>query len=273
MLAPFSEIQAPIKDMITLDHAFGSAAYQMTARWRVRGGLDWYKYNHGDTAFASADNRTTSVTAGLDYLTPAADFVGGQVKYSRGEYPNPQLVAGSLVDNEFKEVETSLVAHWIVSGLSTLDARAGYTKRTHSQLDQRDFSGFTGRLSYDWTPSGKTVLNFSAWREIQAYQFIFANYVLSKGVSLGPNWAPTSKIVVQPKLVYEQRSFEGNPGFVQGAGPQTEDTFRVVSLAIGYTPRRYLEFALGAQRGKRSSNTFGRDFDYSAVYGNAKLAF
>jgi hypothetical protein len=196
-----------------------------------------------------------------------------QADYSEGRYPNLQVVAGSLVDNQYKEVESSLVAHWIVTGLSTLDARAGYTNRRYDQFSQRDFSGFTGRLNYDWTPSGKTLLNFQTWRDIQAYQYVYANFVLSTGASFGPNWAPTSKIVVQPKLVYEKRSFEGNPGIALGTAPQIEDTFRGYYLAVAYTPQRNLEFDLGVQRGDRSSNTFGRDFDYTAVFANAKLAF
>ncbi len=272
-LASLAELQAAVKDMITVDHAFANAGYLLTPRWRIRGGLDWFKYNHGDATRTTLDNRTTSATAGLDYLTPAGNSVGGQVKYTKGEYPNREFVAGSFVDNEYDETETSAVAHWMVTGKSTFDGRLGYTRRTHSQLSQRDFSGVTGRLNYDWTPGAKTLLNFALWREIRSIEDLSASYVLSRGASFGPSWAPTSKLVLQAKLVHEKRDFEGDPGFVLLAGPQREDTFRGLRLAAGYAPRRNIELAIAVERGERDSNILGRDYNYNAVSANAKLRF
>lgn len=270
-LSSLAEIQA--KDMISVDHAFANAGYLLTPRWRIRGGFDWFKYNHGDVTRTTLDNRTTSATAGLDYLTLAGNSIGGQFKYTTGEFPKREFVAASFVDNEFNETETSMVAHWMPTGKSTLDGRLGYTRRTHSQLSQRDFSGVTGRLSYDWTPGAKTLLNFALWREIRSIEDTSASFILSRGASFGPGWAPTSKLVLQAKLIYEKRNFEGDPGFVLLAGPQREDIFRGLRLAAGYAPRRNIELAVAAERGERGSNVFGRDYNYNAFSANAKLRF
>lgn len=243
-LASLAEIQAPIRDLVTQDHLFARGGFLVTPRWRVRGGLDWQKYDHGEATRNALDSRIAAGTVGLDYVTPSNNSIGGQVKYSEGNHPNRELVAGSLVDNQYRETETSLVARWMVTGKSTFDARIGYTSRKHDQVPQRDFDGMTGRLSYDWLPGAKTLLNFALWREIRSYEDVSASYVLSKGASFGPSWAPTEKIVLQGRLVYEKRNFEGDPGFILTAGPQRQDSFHGLRLSAGYSPRRNIELAI-----------------------------
>ena len=273
-LSPFGDIQAPIKDMITSDHAYGSAGYRFTPRWRVRGGLDWWKYDHSDPTRIPLDHKLGSGTLGVDYMTPADNFVGGQFKYSNGDYPNRQPVAATLVDNGFQEYEASLVAHWILTGKSVLDARAGYTKREHDQFTQRDYDGFTGRLSFDWFVGSKTLLNFAAWRELQAYEDVIASYVVAHGASFGPRWAPTDKIVLQARLVYERRDFEGDPGIPLGTTlVEREDKFKGIRLLGGWSPRRNIEVSVGVDWGDRTSNTLGADYDYTKWMANAKFRF
>lgn len=272
-LASLAELQAPIKDLITENRAFASAGYRLTPRWRIRGALDWYEWDHSHSTRTILDNRTASATAGLDYMTPAGNSVGGQVKYSEGEFSNRQFVAGSFVDNRFDEVETSAVVHWAVTGKSTLDGRLGYTSRRHDQVPQRDFDGVTGRVSYDWFVASKTLLNFQAWREIRSIEDVSASYVLSRGWSVGPGWAPTVKLVFQARYVREDRDFRGDPGFVLTGSAPREDTFRGLRFTAGYELRRNIELAVGFETGDRNSNVAGRDYDYHAITANAKLRF
>jgi len=199
--------------------------------------------------------------------------VGGQFKYSEGDYPNRQVVPGGTVDNNFKEYEASAVAHWAVTGKSGLDGRLGYTSRRHDQVTQRDFDGVTGKLAYDWFVAAKTILNFSVWREIRSIEDVSASYVLSEGWGIGPSWAPTSKLVFQAKYVREDRDYRGDPGFVLAGTAPREDTFRGLNLAAGYSPRRNIELGVAIETGDRSSNTAGRDYDYNAVSANARLRF
>jgi exopolysaccharide biosynthesis operon protein EpsL len=272
-LASLAEIQRPVKDLITEDRVFAGAGYLVTPRWRVRGGLDWVKWNHSDETRAELDARIASGTIGFDYVTPANNSIGGQFKYSRGDFPNRELVAGSFIDNRYEEYETSAVINWMPAAKSTLNARLGYTSRRHDQVPQRDFDGVTGRLDLVWTPAPKTLLNLAAWREIRSIEDVAASYVLSRGFSFGPDWAPTAALVFQAKYLRETREFQGDPGFVLLAGPQREDTFRGIRLAAGYNPRRNLDFALALERGDRDSNVAGRDYDFNRVSANARFRF
>jgi exopolysaccharide biosynthesis operon protein EpsL len=272
-LSGFNNIQAPIKDMITEDRLFGTAGYRFTPRWRVRGGVDWYQWTHSNLTRRSLDNDTTSGLIGIDYLTPADNSVGALVRYTNARFPNREVVAGTLVDNQYDQIDAGVVVHWVATGLSTLDARLGYTDVRYAQLAERDFSGVTGNLSWDWTPGTKTVINFSAWREIRLYEDASATYILAQGVSVGPQWAPTYKLVFQAKLLYEHRDFKGDPGYVLQAGPQREDRFRGGNLMAGWSPVRWLQLALAAEAGKQTSNIAGKDFDYYRIWANAKFLY
>src|SRR6185503_15177232 len=94
------------------------------------------------------DLRTTSLIAGVDYVTPALNSIGGQFKYTDGVYDSLQVVGPLLIDNSFREYETSVVAHWMVTAKSTLDGRFGYTSRQYDQIPARDFGGLTWRIAY-----------------------------------------------------------------------------------------------------------------------------
>ena len=272
-LASLAELQAPIRDLVVEDRAYLGGGYRATPRWRVRGAADWIRWDHDEPTRQTLDATIVSGTLGLDYVTPLANSVGGQLKYSAGDYPNREVVAGSLVDNSYTELEGSVVAHWVATGKSTLDGRVGYTARRHDQVPERDFDGATGRLAYGWFIGAKTLLDFSAWREIQSTEDVSASYILAQGWGIGPAWAPTVKLVFQAKYVREDRDYRGDPGIALSGTPEREDTFRGIAVAAGYAPRRFIRFALGAQFGERTSNVVGRDYDYNAVSATANLLF
>lgn len=276
-LNDLGEIQAPLKDLITEDRLYASAGFAFTPRWRVRGAADWFKWDHSEVTRDVLDLRVSSTTVGLDYVTPAQNSVGGQFKFSHGDYPNRQFLPGGAVANSYDEYETSAVLHWILTGKTVLDGRVGYTRREHDEVPQRDFAGGTGRLSLNWAAGAKTLINVSVWREIQPVEEqatalqAAASYLLSTGLSVGPAWAPTSKLVFQLKAVHEKRDYQGDPGTTGGV--QREDTFNGLRVAAGYTPRRNLQFSLAAERGDRSSNFFGRDYEYNRVSANGRFQF
>ena len=272
-LAPFAELQSAIKDLITSRHGFVSARRRVSTEWQLRGGLDWTRYEHSNDLLASAENRTTALTVGADHFTAQGNSVGAQLVGREGVYPNREVVAGSMVDNRYRELEASAVVSWQVSGKSRTRARIGYTARRHDQVSERDFHGATGRLDFDWTPGAKTMLDFSAWRELRSIEDTLASYALSEGVSFGPHWAPTAATVVEAKLFRERRDYRGDPGFVLSSAPRRVDTLHGGRLAFGYAPRRFVRVSLALEHGTRDSNFTGGDYAYNLVSANARLLF
>lgn len=272
-LAPFGELQAAVKDLITTRHAFVLARRRLSPEWQLRGGLDSTRYEHSNDLLASAENRTTAVTLGADHFTPQGNSVGAQVVGSEGVYPNRQVVAGSTVDNRYRQLEASAVVDWHVSGKTRTRARIGYTARRHDQIGERDFHGATGRLDFAWTPGAKTILDVAAWRELRSIEDTLASYVLSEGVSIGPRWAPVAAFVVQAKAFRERRDYQGDPGFVLSSAPRRVDTLHGGRLAFGYSPRRFLRASLSLEHGRRDSNVAGGGYAYNLVSANARFLF
>jgi hypothetical protein len=97
--------------------------------------------------------------------------------------------------------------------------------------------------------------------------------VLTEGWSIGPAWAPTSKVVFQGKYLHEDRDYRGDPSFVLAGSPSRQDTFRGLNLSAGYSPRRTIRLSLVLEKGTRESNVVLRDYDYTLVSGNAKFQF
>lgn len=91
-----------------------------------------------------------------------------------------------------------------------------------------------GMLGY--VPSAKTRLDLAVYREISSVSDLIASYVLTEGVSFGAAWAPTVKIHLQAKLLYEDREYEGDPGFVLRVNQQRDDQVYGARLTAGINP-------------------------------------
>jgi exopolysaccharide biosynthesis operon protein EpsL len=336
-----SNLTAGQSDFVTEDRAYVSGGYLLTPSWRVRGAFDVYNREHSNAARAAAELRTNTTIAGVDYVTAAANSIGGELRYTNGDAPNPQTIGATTVNNDFKQSEANLVAHWAISGKTTLDGRLGYTNRSYEQLSSRDFKGPTRGINAGWAPSPKTLLGIGLWRDVRTFSsglggsfspgvqatpnlpvpaagggttttttgsgglvssrggFVaprevplgsttsiidpsvattdttvesIATYAVARGISLGPTWAPTEKIVLQARLLHERLDFRGEVDQALGLAQRREDKFNGLTLSAGWTPIRAVLLALSFQTGKRSSNTVG-NFDYNSVTLSGRFNF
>lgn len=283
-LSGFGQIRAVVKDMVTQDRAFGSAGYRVTPDWRVRVGANAYRFKHSDPTRNALDSEQTDAIFGVDYVTPLQNSIGVQVRYSRGDFPNLLSAGGTSLNNRYKEVEPSAVVHYNLGGKSSVDGRLGVTDRTHEQLDSRDFKGSTGNVAFHWTPTPKTILDLTAFKETRPYvtsavgSFLSsidstAAFVVARGVTFAPHWAITDQVVLQAQLVEERDTYQGDPTTVLLGTPQREDKLRAASVSAGWSPLRPLLLSLSYETGKRTSNIAGLDFDYNAISANARYTF
>jgi exopolysaccharide biosynthesis operon protein EpsL len=275
-LVDLAQRQTPVKDMIDEDHAFLTAAYLLGPRVRLRGGLDAARGRHSDAAANAADVRTTTATGAVEYVTPLGNAIGVEGRRTKGNVPLLQAVgpAAVLVDNDFTETEVAGVLTWTATPQLQAVGRLGHTKREHVQFPVRDFSGSTWRATVGWTPFNKTGFDFNLYKEPRTIVDIAASYVIVKGVSFGPRWAPTEKLVFTALLVNEQQDFRGDPTIAVVPGTaERQETVRTVRFGASWEPLRFSQVQLGWDHGKRSSNTALRDYDYDAVMLNLRLAF
>lgn len=268
-LADLAEIQDPIRDMITTTRVFATAGYLVTPRIRVRAGVTGAR---GDSSTrAEADTRTTSVALGADYVSGLGNTVGLEYRQAEGDAPTTQRIdpLGLFVNNDFDEREVALVATYRIGERLRSEGRIGRTEREYSELPGRDFSGTTGRLSLEWFPGNKTGIEIEAYREPRSIVDIAASHVLVEGIAIGPNWAPTPKLVFSARLVREDRKFEGDPLLVLAAGePLRDDQLSGIRFGVGWEPLRHWQFSFSYDHGERDSNIVGRGYEFNAFTAN-----
>jgi hypothetical protein len=261
------------RDTVTENHFFGSAAYALTPRWRLRGTLD-----HLDTdrpELASSGTKVTSAAGGLEYATPLGNAIGAEVRASTGDAPVDETIdpSGLAINNDYDEREIAAILTYRPSPMLRVAARLGQTERSYTVLPNRDFEGTTGRLDTEWRPGNKTMLGFSAYRVPRSIIAIGASHVIVEGVSFGPSWAPTQKLVFGVRLVSEDREYEGDPAAALGLVPVRQETVRAWRFSAGWEVTRHHQIVAAFETGERRSNRLGFDYDYDTVMANLRYIF
>lgn len=261
------------RNIRTDQRGYAEADYRIFPSLRLRAGVDNRRVKNSLEAQRVLNFKSTSAAVGLHYLSAAENFLGVQSKLTNGDYPNPESINGTLVDNSYDETENGLVMDWRPAGHSRVQARAGYTQRQYDQLPERDFSGGTGRLIYDWNLTAKTLLNAAVWRELTAADNLSAGYVVSRGVTFGPRWSVTPKTTVQAVAGQERRDYEGDPRLVVASASERADKLNSLAVAVAYLPFRKTQIALGYEAGKRTSTQALADYRFQSVNGSLRVEF
>ncbi len=259
-LTSFNELQQQQRDLITRDTAYLSTQYRIFPRLQVRGALEGDWVDHSERR--ALDQRIATETVGVDYVSIRENTIGVQLQLKQGEYPNDQIVAGIPIKNDYDEYELSAVTGWQFAPKTRFDGRIGYTDREHDEISDRDFSGITYRGIVAWAPRAKILVDGTLYREIAAVEDLIASFVLTEGVSAGIAWAPTIKIVLQARAIYEDRKYEGDPGIELGVRGDRDDKFRGMRFSAGYRPARFVDVFSSYEHGSRSSNLNNADYDY-----------
>jgi exopolysaccharide biosynthesis operon protein EpsL len=260
-----------VNNTVTRENRFANAEWQFHPRWNVGVGAAAASSTNSTTTRAPLDYEDASVSATLGYTTPKGSKLRGQFRQVDGEYPN--RLPSSVVDRTYTQSEFNLLGDWNMTGKLTTRARIGYVKRENDTLAQRDFSGLAGRLSADYSPTGKTMVTWALYREIANSNDLNATYQINSGSSLGAVWLATSKITLRANAAFENRSFEGDTGLViPGLVQRDEDTLSG-SLSLSYAPVRMATIDLGLQAGRRDSNIVVNDYKFRSVFVSVRADF
>ena len=261
----------PVNNQITRENRFVNADWQFHPRWRVGVGAAADKATNSTVQRAPLDYEDTSVSATLGYGTPKGSQLRGQLRRVSGEYPN--RASSLFLDQAYTQTEYNLLADWNATGKLIARGRLGYVQRENDSLSQRDFSGVTGRLTTEYSPSGKTALTWAIYRELGNSDDINASYQLNSGTSLGAAWLVQPKLTLRTNASFENRTFEGNTGFVSSTTPQRDEDTLSGTLSLSYAPVRMATIDLGIQAGRRDSNIDVNDYTFHAFFVNLRADF
>ncbi|MEO5702659.1 MAG: XrtB/PEP-CTERM-associated polysaccharide biosynthesis outer membrane protein EpsL [Gammaproteobacteria bacterium] len=268
-LSSFGLLQSRVRDQQVRRTQFVNANYEIGSGLELHGGLEGFDLRRDVLSDRNRDENTSKI--GVRYTSRADNFVDLEARFTEGDIGDT-----GPVDNDFEQSEINAEVDYSRSK-SHINGSIGYVQRDQNDSAFRDFDGFTGRVIYDWSVTAKTLISFSAFRRVLSTEDLVSSYTVTRGVSITPSWSPTEKTIVQGRLSHERFNFEGAgtsalPG-APGATDNREDTLRIASISLGYSPFRNTLMALSYQNEDRRSTTANAGYDDNVVTASVRVDF
>jgi hypothetical protein len=125
----------------------------VVTRLTVEAGFGYRQVGYSADAFAGSEYSQPSASIGLRYRPGIATF-GASYRHADSRYDE----AASARLNDRTRDSLDLTVSWPVSGASSLFLRLSPTWIRYDEFNDRDFTGLTGALRWDWRPTGKLKL-------------------------------------------------------------------------------------------------------------------
>lgn len=263
----FDDVDRRVLSINTLQRAVFNADYWVHPDWSVVAGVEHTRSRYSDDSSAASEYDETAFEAGVGFRPKSGSRLSLVLRQADGEYPNRPTTATR--DPEYTQRDLRLRGDWILSGISKLSGYVGYTDREYSTVSSLDFSGPSGRIAFDWQPTGKLAFQVVARREIGSEDEVLDNYVLTRGVGVEAAWSATSKITLIARAERLHRDHGDTPLSSLG-----EDRRRTYGLSVDYRALDTVTLSASAVRIEREADD-ASSFDYDAnIYGvDLKLDF
>jgi len=261
-LGSFRDVQALASNTRTSDRIFLDANYLIHPRWQASLRTDSSTYEYSAASLRNSNVETDSTTLGVYYLGPSLERIGIEYRVADGRFPERTLTP--TLDVAYQERNLDLVAQWVASGKSRLNARIGHMQRQNPHIAGRDFSGLEWRFDGVWSMTGKSLLGGSLYREVRNVELATANHAIMDGGSLNITWQALPKTRLQAGIGYENIDYDTL---------SRQDKISTASLAAVYEAWSGSELSAGYQRESRESTAAFLGYSSDSLFINANLKF
>lgn len=250
----------------TLRQAEAEAEYRWHPSWITLAGVTQTASRYSDSQSSASEYDETAVEAGVGYRPATGNQLDLRARFADGDYINrdaPGLASG------YTQRDLRLAGDWQVTGLSRFSGYVGYTNRSYSGDDRLNFSGATGRLVYDWTPTGKLALRTTVRRELGAdIDEVIDNFVITRALSLEPRWFMTEKVTLWGHAEWLKRDLNQDARSVRDE-PRT----RIYGLGLTWQPRPHIELGTAYHHSRRSASEAELEYTDDVVRLDLRLQF
>jgi len=253
VLAPYTDFFSAERNLRKTRSSYVDGSWRFHAAWQVRAGYrrDRYEYDAASQRFNNRTEETPEIE--LDYLARSDSTVGLVARRVKGSYPFLRPVGPFNLNNDFTQDELKARVKWNASGVTTVEALAGHTRRKQPSFGEGSTSGLTGKVKATWQPHGKMTWTAAVWRDFAALESTIVSYTLNKGASAGAQWDATARIRVNADLVAERRNYNARGNTVLAIpGDALRDSLRTASLRATWSPRPTLQVTAGYAHQARS---------------------
>lgn len=167
-LTGFQDFFGPQRNVLTVRTASASANWSPRPDRRLMLSFDQYNGKNSVEQRRVYDYELRAPRVELVAISGAGNEVSASYRFTDGDYPNRIVTPVSTFDSSYTQSDADLGVRYAPGGKTKIDARLGYGWRRYETLVERDFSGPVGRLVITWIPTGKTLFELSAIRDLNA---------------------------------------------------------------------------------------------------------
>ncbi len=275
----FADIRQSEKNLQRTRRVYFTGGLRLTPSWAIIAGLDNTTLTNSTAAQEASDQDFTGVEAGMRYAPGTGTELAFVYRRLDGKYPNRQVVdasggvLGTSIDNGFSQDQFLLRAQYKPNEDARIFGEAGLTRRSFDNLPERDFSGPTARLTYEFRPGGRFFMAADLIRDIASQEILTSNYVDTNKISLRPSFRMTGKTTLNGEYTYSKLSYEGDPGFVASNATVRKDDITTIGLRADWQYSRNVLFNLGFTRSERDSNINNVKYTNNIVGIGGRISF
>ncbi len=241
---------------------------RVAASWQALGGLFERRQKNTDPLGQEPDSRVRGGELGVLYQLPSDNKMSYRFRRGQGQYESS---AAPATPGDFTEQEHAIDWNWTGSGRLRLQGQLAHLDRAHDLSPDRDWSGWTARVSAQWDLTGKTLVGAGLVRELGTYPTAQASYFEGYRFYVAPQWQATAKTALRLRLEEGERNYKGAPAGVS-ITPR-RDRLHTRALELQWQALRTLRLGLSAQRDERRSNQTGAGYRANLLTVSAQAAF
>ncbi|MBA4341622.1 MAG: hypothetical protein C0423_05645 [Methylibium sp.] len=247
-----------------------SARYGLAGKLSLEGGLAHQTRDFSAESYRVLNFKQDSAFAGLGWRSSGALRFGLTGRHTEGNGYARVLVF--VLPNDYRRQDLELSSEWTASAASTLNARLGVSRIDNSNSGIDNFSGLTGRLEWQWAPSGRLKLNTAIARDtVQENYFKGGNSLgaevnrVTNSLQLGISYALAAKLQVDAGLNASRMDRSDN-----GAANERSQGF---NIGLRWQPTRHSQLGCQYNREQRRSEiaTLNYSASSSSCYGQLTL--
>lgn len=262
-MAPLADTLSEILEIQNEKTASALVRYVLTPRWRLEFQPLWHDLESPLPLYPDFGYKETSATGALKYLGVQKLTFGARVEYLDGRYH------GIVNATRYHQTTAQLTADYAVSGFSSFNGQAGYTKRANdfennanvaNQLG--DTKAFTGALGFHRAFSVKTSADLRVFREVESY-VAGANSQIGTGGEASLVWKPDVRFTLSVRYRMATESIQGTIAIADFNN--RTDHVKLGEVGVEYHMFRWLTLRPHFRREVRTSNFHAANFNSTLV--------
>jgi exopolysaccharide biosynthesis operon protein EpsL len=248
--------------MRRLSRANGGANYWFHPNWALGVSVGSVRSTYRDDMRPWDEYDARETNLNLTYRPATGNRIMFSLRNENGQFSEQGKEDGSLRDWQQRDARFS--GEWQLTGVTRVNGYVGYSQRKYEYASNRDFHGMTGSIGLNWVPTSKAIVDLSWRREIGADQDAASNYAVIHSWTLRPTWVVTDKVRLGATFMTQKRDYRGTAPDASGRGVVAKyDRTGSYGLNLQYIPAEFFDLTLGIQREKRDS-TWRDSRDYEA---------